>query len=627
MKKSGFIWKKQMPFCMCLLMKSNNAKMIDSLILLCFLLFSSSVTVFAQWSIKKSRLSGSGLEEILKTKSHLVQVFSDAEWDASNFASQKDLQWFEDAKYGMFIHFGLSTFVNKELSWGTVGDKKLPDKYLANENIYPREEWTSWADSLKLENFSKKELAKIIKESGVKYLVVVAKHHEGFHLWDTQYSNFKSTNSPYNKDFVREVVDACHSAGIKVGIYYSQRDWYHPDYEPVDPETVEQIASPPLYRAKEGKTVKMGACHRKYIDYQFDVVRELCTNYGKIDVFWFDAVYWGGMYTADMWDAERLTRMIRRLQPGILINNRASLPGDFDTPEQRIGIFQNHRPWESCMCLCETWSYSPSAVKSPLTVFQKLQSTAVRGGNLLLSWGMKWDGSWDEKQKNTFVQVGDFLKRYRHSIYNTHGGPWLPDVWGGTTFKNNKIYVHIVKETENKNIFLPKLAGFRVVKSEDMSGHGLALREVPGGYAIDTKVLGKIESPVIMELTVDKLLTVADVESPEGLSGCGAEKILGTQKIVSGRCSRVKLDGVQFIKKVKFESSCPLKGSITLSFSKDGKEWKKQEPVLVSDRKVIIPVASYTAGALLDGAESGYVEIVFSERVTGTVVCTVLGDS
>ena len=124
-------------------------------------------------------------------------------------------------------------------------------------------------------------------------------------MWDTQYSDFKSTNSPYKKDFIREVVDACHLADIKVGIYYSQRDWYHPDYQPVDPETAERITVPPYFQAKKGKTVKPGKNHQKYIDYQFDVVRELCTNYGKIDIFWFDANYWGGMFTSDMWCSHR----------------------------------------------------------------------------------------------------------------------------------------------------------------------------------------------------------------------------------------------------------------------------------------------------------------------------------
>ena len=589
-----------------------------------FLSLIVTESLFAQWTIKESQLPGSNLEEIIKTKPYLVQVVPDAEWDGSNYASQEDLQWFKDAKYGMFISFGLSTFVNKELSWGIIGDRVLPDG-MSKTPLYPREEWTSWADSLRLENFSKEELVKIIKASGVKYMVVIAKHHDGFHLWDTQYSDFKSTNSPYKKDFIREVVDACHLAGIQVGIYYSQRDWYHPDYQPVDTATAERITVPPYFRAKPGKVAKPGKNHWKYIDYQFNVVRELCTNYGKIDIFWFDANYWGGMFTPDMWDAERLTRMIRELQPGILINNRASLPGDFDTPEQRIGMFQNRRPWETCMTLCGGWSYTPTPVKSPLVIFQKLQSTAIGDGNLLLSWGMKWDGAWDEKQKDTFVKVGDYLKKYGCSIYNTQGGPWLPDEWGGTTFKNNKVYVHIIKRPESGNIFLPKLSGFKVVNSEDISGHALSMKPVEGGYRIDMETLEKIESPVVLELTVDKNLTTEDVESKD-LSGYTVEKVLSTGKITSGKLSQIKLDGIRTIKSLKFDSSYNMKGNIILSFSKDGKTWEQQAPVTISEKTIIMPVTSYVAGALLDGKNAKYVKVEFSENVTNVISYTVYGE-
>lgn len=122
-----------------------------------FYLLLVTESSFAQWTIKESLLPGSNLEEIIKTKPYLVQVVPDAEWDGSNYASQEDLQWFKDAKYGMFISFGLSTFVNKELSWGIIGDRVLPDG-VSKTPLYPREEWTSWADSLRLENFSKEEL-------------------------------------------------------------------------------------------------------------------------------------------------------------------------------------------------------------------------------------------------------------------------------------------------------------------------------------------------------------------------------------------------------------------------------------------------------------------------------------
>ncbi len=471
------------------------------------LLLSITIATNAQWTVKKSELQKSGLEQIYKASPYLVQVVPDKDWDASNFASVSDLQWHRDARFGMFIHFGLSTFKNKELSWG-VAQSVMPDM---EPGAYPREVWTSWADSLQLEKFSKEELAEMIKQSGVKYLVVVAKHHDGFHLWDTQYSDFKVTNSPYGKDFVREVLDACRMAGIKTGIYYSQRDWYHPDYSPVDPATIDVIKEAPYYRAKKGMTVQPGKNHHKYIEYQFNAIRELCSNYGKIDIFWFDAVYWNGMFTAEMWDAERLTRMIRELQPGIMINNRTSLPGDLDTPEQRIGIFQNYRPWESCMTLCDTWSYSPSRVKTPSEIFRTVQATAVGDGNLLLSWGMHWNGEWDQLQKQTFEEVGDALSKYGSSIYGTRGGPWLPGKWGGTTFKGNKVYVHIIHKPETGIVSLSKPKNFGVTKSSVLTGQSITVTENNDGYIIDLRQLPVPDEPVVIELTVSKQLTLDDV--------------------------------------------------------------------------------------------------------------------
>lgn len=190
----------------------------------------------------------------------------------------------------MFIHFGLSTFAEKELSWGTA-KARFPDSN--GTPPYTFEEWTSWAQRLRLEKFSKEELARILKASGMRYLVLTVKHHEGFHLWDTAYSTFKVTRTPYGKDFMREVIEACRLAGVKVGLYYSQRDWYHPDYCPIDPETADPSGRPPHWQAKPGKTPRPGIRHKNYLDYQSKVVEELCTKYGKIDLFWWDAVWYG----------------------------------------------------------------------------------------------------------------------------------------------------------------------------------------------------------------------------------------------------------------------------------------------------------------------------------------------
>jgi len=484
----------------------NGKNFLLPLFLVLFTLSFQSAN--GQWTVKESFFKESTLRKIHQSAPYLVHVIPDNEWDKSNFASAEDLEWFKNAKYGMFIHFGLSTFKNVEISWGMVSDRKVPDGPPDgpdnDDGKYKKEIWSKFSDSLRLEKFCKNTLTQIIKQSNVNYLVIVAKHHDGFHLWDTKYSDFKSTNTPYGKDFLREVIDACHEAGIKVGIYYSQRDWYHPDYCPIDPETVVGISPPPYFAPKEGMEAKPGKNHQRYIDYQYNVVRELCTNYGKIDLFWFDALYWEGMFPAYMWDSEALTRMIRELQPGIIINNRTGLPGDFDTPEQQIGFFQNTRPWETCMPLCDTWSYTPSRVKTPLEVFQNIQSAAIGDGNYLLSWGMKWDGSWDELQTKSFIEAGNYLNKYSQSIFNTRGGPWLPEVWGGTTFNQDNIFIHIVRKPDSGKISLIKQPDFNLSKSKALTGQPVPITETATTFEIDLSDIDFIHEPLIIELSVKK---------------------------------------------------------------------------------------------------------------------------
>jgi len=276
-------------------------KCTKTVILLVFLLCNVS-ELFACWSV---------LEDDPRPREpmKLYQVFTKEQWKASNFAKEEDLQWFRDAKFGMFIHFGLSTYKQQDLSWGICKVRKFPD---LGSGPYPASVWTKWPEEFKLPEFDAAKIVEYAKDAGMKYIVVISKHHDGFHMWDTEFSDFKITNTPFGRDFVKEIADACHKAGMKFGIYYSQRDWYHPDYCPVDPEKVIALKRP--WTLKPGETSPMGPSHKKYIEYQYNVCRELCTKYGKLDVFWFDAVWWGGMFTAEMWDSENLSRMIRKLQ-------------------------------------------------------------------------------------------------------------------------------------------------------------------------------------------------------------------------------------------------------------------------------------------------------------------------
>jgi alpha-L-fucosidase len=210
--------------------------------LIFFLLTASPI--FAMWSVLED-------DPRPRTPAHAFEVFSKEKWNRSNFATPEEIQWFRDAKYGMFVHFGLSSYHNAELSWGVCAVRKLPDK---GAGPYPASEWMKWKDEFRLPMFDAKQLVKYAQDAGMKYIVVIAKHHDGFHMWDTKLSEFKVTNTPFGRDFLKEVAEACHVAGMKFGIYYSQRDWIHPDYDPLHWQ---------------------GEQHQRYIKYQNEVVREL----------------------------------------------------------------------------------------------------------------------------------------------------------------------------------------------------------------------------------------------------------------------------------------------------------------------------------------------------------------
>ena len=466
---------------------------------LIFLLFIIIVTglnsIQAQWSILNTDTSK-------RVPYYLTQKFSDSEWNDSNFAASNDMKWFKDARFGMFIHFGLATYIGRDLSWGMCYTRKAPD---SGHGIIPDSVWIKYPKNLEFNEFDAKNWIKIAKEAGMKYIVVIAKHHDGFHLWDTKLSDFKVTNTPFGRDYLKEIADACHALGIKFGIYYSQRDWYHPDYSPVDSSLIEAIKDPPYFKPKSGvKKVMPGPNHYRYIEYQFNAIKELCTRYGKVDIFWFDAAWWGEMFTEDMWESEKLTRLIRELQPGIIINNRASIPGDFDTPEQQIGMYQE-RPWESCIPLCESWSWSDTPVKAPGKIIKMLTATACGNGNMLLSWGPRWEGEFDPEQVDCLVEVGKWMRQYGYTIYNTSGGPWFPAIWGGSTCRNDTVFVHIT-DTSIKSLTLPS-AGNKITKFKCITGGNVGYKQDISELNFDLTQADRSKDQIIIQISFKKPVT------------------------------------------------------------------------------------------------------------------------
>ena len=552
----------------------------------------------AQWSVRVD--AGKTPKEMFppddqrrNLPDYLFQPFTTSEWEASNFAPAADTERFQDLRYGMFIHFGLSTYKGKELSWGTVQSIKWPD-HRADGTFAPvgpiHDDYIQWASQFRFEKFDAKEWVRIAQAAGVHYIVAVAKHHEGFHLWDTAYSDFKITKTPFGRDYLKELADACHQAGMPFGIYYAQREWHNPDYDPQHP---------------------LGASHQRYLAYNRNAIRELLSNYGQVDFFWFDAAWWGGMFTADMWDAENLTRMMRQLQPHMVINNRASLPGDFDTPEQRSGYYQE-RPWEACLSLTESWSWTGTPPKGRDQLVRILASTACANGNTLVSWGPHWDGAFDEKEIARFLEVGAWLKTNGVSIYGTRGGPWLPAGWGGSTRRGDTVYLHVL-DPQLTTLTLPPIPA-RVESATLLNGGvPVAFTQTDRGLTLDLPSQGRdpADTEVVLRLSQPVITTVRSGASANPFDDPVAYRQLvlaQTNVPVADEAVTFDLNTLRKVTGVVVEPA--VGGSpISLWLSADNINWTKVAASGSPPTRWEATVDSEAVGALLPGRNARYVKI------------------
>jgi|SRR6218665_641704 len=400
------------------------------------------------------------------------------------------LKWFTDARFGLFLHWDMSSIAGTEISWSRKGTKPLditgdPAGYVADtayDNLYKK---------FNPEKFDADAWIKLAKDAGFKYIVFTSKHHGGFAMWDTRQSDYSIMHTPFKRDVVKELSEACHKAGLGFGLYYSQRDWHQPDYGIGD--------------------------NKKYIDYMNAQVKELLTNYGKIDIIWWDSYGYGDL--VNFWQIGKTYDMVKELQPAILMNNRlavlaeynkqpAPYLGDWDTPEQKLGKFQNDRPWETCMTLVQTadnagWSYRPDGkVRSYEECIRSLVSCATGDGNLLLGAGPAPTGEIPADQANRLLEIGQWLKKYGESIYNTRGGPYHNGEWGGSTFKDNRIYLHIAKWQGNK-IELPALKS-KIIKisnlSDPQSTPIFEIKEHKLIITLDAKKQDKTDTIILLEL-------------------------------------------------------------------------------------------------------------------------------
>ena len=347
------------------------------------------------------------------------------------FAPEKDLKWFEDAKFGIFICWGPCSLAETEIGWGRYGAR--PGVPNPAKGGVPEDEYNNLYKKFNPVDFNAEEWIKMVKDSGAKYIIFLTKHHDGFCMFDAENSDYKVTNTPFKRDVTKELVDACHKYDIKIFLYYSQPDWHHPDY--------------------------LTKHHEKYRKYFYEHMKQLLTKYGKIDGVWFDCLNTSWRH----WNTPELVKMIRELQPGILINSRWGwgMPGfkkngDFDNPEQKIGMFMIDRPWESCITMGQGWSWRGKGnLMSADDCIRILVRCVGQGGNLALDCGPRPDGKIDPAAQKNYLKIGKWLKHFGYSIYGTRGGPYKPGLYGVSTRKGDRLYLHLsFHHTDNGSLVI-----------------------------------------------------------------------------------------------------------------------------------------------------------------------------
>lgn len=366
----------------------------------------------------------------------------------SSYVTKKtpgDTKWFTHDRFGMFIHWGLYAMPAR-------------NEWIKSWEKIPEEKYQKYFDYFDPDLFDAKEWAKKAKAAGMKYAVLTTKHHEGFCMWDTQYTDYKCTNTKAGRDLVREYVDAFRAEGLKVGFYYSLIDWHHPDF------TIDQIH--PRRSDKDAEKLNEGRDMHRYAQYMRDQVTELLTNYGKIDILWFDFSYekvpsapdWMKGKGKEDWEAEELIKTARSLQPGIIIDNRAGLEQDIFTPEQyQVQEWVKHPEtgelvnWEACHTFSGSWGYfrDETSWKSPKMLIDLLVNTVSIGGNLLMNVGPTMRGYFDERADKALEVYAKWMKYNSRSIYGcTMAEPEFKAPRGTRLTQSEdgkRLYVHLVE--------------------------------------------------------------------------------------------------------------------------------------------------------------------------------------
>jgi len=401
---------------------------------------------------------------------------------ATETKQQRDarITWWREARFGMFIHWGPVSLKGTEISWSRANSNPA----CPNQGPIPVEVYDNLYKQFNPVEFDAKEWVAIARASGMRYIVLTAKHCDGFCLWHSKVTDYNISKAPFVRDVCAELAKATQMAGIRVGWYYSPMDWRDPDC----------------------RTQR----NAKYVLSMQEQLRELLSNYGRIDLLWFDT---DGRPAP--WDQEKTYGLVRQLQPHIVINNRLDMGStanydaqqigsnaDYYTPEQRIGEFDDQRPWETCMTLGTQWSWKPDDnIKSLKECLHTLIRCAGGDGNLLLNVGPMPNGKIEPRQVEVLKAIGKWLGQFGESIYGTRGGPFKPGRLLVSTRKGNVVYVHVLRWNDN-TITLPALPR-KIVQSCVLTGGVVQVAQTETALYLTVSKHDQQEIDTIIKLTLD----------------------------------------------------------------------------------------------------------------------------
>jgi alpha-L-fucosidase len=408
-------------------------------------------------------------------------------WADNLGAPSATLRPWQDMRFGMFIHWGPVSLQGTEIGWSRGREVPVAEYDLLYKKFNPTE-------------FDADKWVRTAKAAGMKYIVITAKHHDGFCIWPSKYTDYHIGNSPFGRDVLGELSESCKKQDIQFCTYFSICDWHHPDY-PLD--------------SPGGKEKKKQPNMPRYYEYLKNQTTEILDHYGPLGIMWFDGE-WESPWTRAY--GNRLYAFLKGIQPTLIINNRVSKgrhgmagttvqsdlnAGDYDTPEQCIGGFNRERPWESCMTICTQWAWKPNdTLKSKKECIQTLLRTVGGDGNLLLNVGPMPEGRIEPRQAERLHEMGNWLAQYGQTVYGTRGGPFKPGPWGASTCRDGKIYLFVMNWPPEGPLELPAIkATIRAAKS--LSGGELEIKQNQGPITIDLLAADRNEIATVIDLTVD----------------------------------------------------------------------------------------------------------------------------